>query len=275
MDREPLNAVEGQAVAIEQRVERRHREVAEVLVVDRVELEAFDQLAHVRHLDLGDPVVGEDGRDALHEPVQVGHVGEHVVRDDHVGSLPLGPQAARELHAEELPKRRHADRLGRIRRPDGRGRSRARGCPRPRSCGAGSRRCSRARSRGCRTRDLAPRSAHGRGPWNARAASRRTRSSTSSSGRSPRAAPCTGAAPGCSWGRTRHRGGNGLRARRLGRAGRTRRSAASRPGTGTGAGLRPRTIGRSSRRSQEVSFRLEQTPLLPGNPTSDKRAVPC
>ena len=104
---------------IEQCVERRHREVAQVLVVDRVELEAFDQLAHVRHLDLGDPVVGEDGRDALDEPVEIGDVGEHVVRDDHVGSLPLGRQTVGDVDAEELPQGRHPDRLGGIRRPDG------------------------------------------------------------------------------------------------------------------------------------------------------------
>ena len=119
MDRERAYPVEGQPVPIEQCVERRHGEVAQVLVVDRVELEAFDQLAHVRHLDLGDPVVGEDGRDALDEPVEIGDVGEHVVRDHHVGSLPLRRQTVRDVDAEELPHGRHPDRLGGIRRTDG------------------------------------------------------------------------------------------------------------------------------------------------------------
>src|SRR4249919_3415520 len=67
MDRERAHSVQGQPMPIEQCVERRHGEVAQVLVVNRVELEAIDQLAHVRHLDLGDPVASQDGRNALDE----------------------------------------------------------------------------------------------------------------------------------------------------------------------------------------------------------------
>ena len=106
-------------MTIEQCLERRHREVAQVLVVDRVELEAFDQLAHVRHFDLRDPVVGEDGRDALDEPIQIRDVGEHVVRDHHIGPFPFGRQPACEVDTEELPQGRHPDRFGDIRRTDG------------------------------------------------------------------------------------------------------------------------------------------------------------
>ena len=50
-----------------------------MLVVDRVELGVLDQVAHVRHFDDRDAVVGEQRRDPAHESVGVGDVGQHVV----------------------------------------------------------------------------------------------------------------------------------------------------------------------------------------------------
>ena len=56
---EVLDVVQVQAVARHQRVDRRAREVAVVLVVDRVELDVLDEVADVRVLDGEHAVVGE------------------------------------------------------------------------------------------------------------------------------------------------------------------------------------------------------------------------
>ena len=53
MDREPLDVVEVQPMPAEQRVDRVGREVAQVLVVDRVELAVLDQVAHVGEFEDG------------------------------------------------------------------------------------------------------------------------------------------------------------------------------------------------------------------------------
>ena len=59
VDRDALDVDDDEPVAREQRVERGEREVAEVLVVDRVELAAVDHVLDVRRLDHRDAVVGE------------------------------------------------------------------------------------------------------------------------------------------------------------------------------------------------------------------------
>jgi hypothetical protein len=56
MDREAAHVVEEQAVAAEQALERGHRKVAQVLVIDRVELAVLDQVDHVGHLQHRDAV---------------------------------------------------------------------------------------------------------------------------------------------------------------------------------------------------------------------------
>ena len=70
----------------------RHRQsakVGEVLVVNRVELVAVDQAQQVRKLDGTMPPGAEQAFQSRHEIVEVGHVGEHVVGDDQVGTRPL------------------------------------------------------------------------------------------------------------------------------------------------------------------------------------------
>ena len=72
-------------MAAEQPVQGRHAEVAQVLVVDGVELAVGDQLAKVGHFDHRDAVLLDQRGDAVDETVGIGNVGEHVVSDDHVG----------------------------------------------------------------------------------------------------------------------------------------------------------------------------------------------
>ena len=108
-------------MAPEQLVERGDREVAQVLMVDRVELAVVDQIDQIGHLQDRDAVLFEQGRDALDQAVEVGDVGQHVVGDDHVGAPALGLEPGRDLATEELVEGRDpgADRgrrrrLGRI-----------------------------------------------------------------------------------------------------------------------------------------------------------------
>ena len=51
MDLQPLHVEDHQAMSAEQPVERRQREVAEVLVIDGVELDVLDHVADIRSLD--------------------------------------------------------------------------------------------------------------------------------------------------------------------------------------------------------------------------------
>ncbi len=92
MNGEPPDVVQVEAMAPEEVVQRGDREVAQVLVVDGVELAVVDEILDVRHLDDCNAVVLEQARDAAHEAVGVGHVGEDVVGVDDVGPLALGGQ---------------------------------------------------------------------------------------------------------------------------------------------------------------------------------------
>jgi hypothetical protein len=117
---EVLDVVEEQPVAAHQGVDGGAREVAEVLVVDRVELAVLDEVADAGVLDRDHARLLEQLAVTRHEAVEVGHVRHHVVGDDDVGLALLGRQLAGEVGAEELGEGRHAVGLGR-RRLGGRG----------------------------------------------------------------------------------------------------------------------------------------------------------
>ncbi len=114
---EVLDVVQEHAVPADQSVDRAAREVAEVLVVDRVELGVFDEVADVGVLHRHDAVVGQEDGHALDEAVEIGDVGHHVVGDDHVGGPPFVAELLRQLGAEELGERGHSDLLGGLRLP--------------------------------------------------------------------------------------------------------------------------------------------------------------
>ena len=94
-----------QSVTLEEVHERGERVVSEMLVIDRVELAAIDHLLDVRDLEHGDAVILEEQPNPAHEAVDVGHVRQHVVAEDHVCAGPLGDQAARQPLSEELRDR--------------------------------------------------------------------------------------------------------------------------------------------------------------------------
>ena len=56
-----------------------------MLVIDRVELAALHQAQQVLHLESGDAFGFQDGSDAAHEIIDVGHMGEDIISGDEVG----------------------------------------------------------------------------------------------------------------------------------------------------------------------------------------------
>jgi hypothetical protein len=92
-------------MACEEADQRREREVAEMLVINGVELDLLHEVYEVRHLDDGDPVGFEKSRDAIHEAVEVRNVGEDVVRVDDIGALTFSDEPEGEIDAEELHQR--------------------------------------------------------------------------------------------------------------------------------------------------------------------------
>ncbi len=106
---EVLHVVEVQPVARHQRIDGGAREVAVVLVVDRVELDVVDHVADVGVLHREHAVVGEQRGEAADEVVDVRDVGHDVVGHDDVGRPVLGPDGVGGLHPEEVDDRGHAD----------------------------------------------------------------------------------------------------------------------------------------------------------------------
>ena len=106
MGRDLLDVEEAHTVVREDGRHREEREVREVLVVDGVELVVPHQLEEVRELHGDDAVGGEQRGHAADEVVEVGHVREHVVAQQQVGSRALVAEPRRQLGAEELDQRR-------------------------------------------------------------------------------------------------------------------------------------------------------------------------
>ncbi len=80
-----LDVEDDEAVRLEHATRSEEREVGEMLVVDRVELELVDEVLQVRELDGEHPVRLQHPSQALDEVVQPGNVAEDVVGDDEVG----------------------------------------------------------------------------------------------------------------------------------------------------------------------------------------------
>lgn len=94
-----------ESVPGKKRGESGEREVAEVFVVDRVELQPVDEFAKVGNLDRYDAAIARKGAQALDETVKVGDVGKHIVRDHEVGRTALGDEHPGEFGVEKLVHR--------------------------------------------------------------------------------------------------------------------------------------------------------------------------
>ncbi len=76
-----------------------------MLVVDRIKLAVIDEILDVRHLDDCPAILLEQHRDAGHESVQIRHVGQYVVGDDHLRRLALAAQLGGQILREEPAER--------------------------------------------------------------------------------------------------------------------------------------------------------------------------
>ena len=108
-------------------------EIAQVLVVDGVELAMLDQVADVGELEDPNAIVLEQDFDAIDEAVGVGDMREHIVADDHVGALAFVAELGGQVLAEEVIERGDADLDGGFGRSFGRDRCPERGRRSPRN----------------------------------------------------------------------------------------------------------------------------------------------
>ncbi len=120
MRRQTLDVEEVEAVAGERAASGGEREVAKVLVVDRVELSAVDERHEVRKLDRDDALGREQRLHARDKRVEVRRVRENVVAEQQVCLEPIVHHPPRLVGAEEGDARRDATRAG-DRRDVGRG----------------------------------------------------------------------------------------------------------------------------------------------------------
>ena len=108
MDRNPLDIANGQPLIAARARQCPEREVTEMLVIDRVELEALDEVAHIWHLDNRAPARLEQRRDAANYAGKVRYVREHVVGVQHAGDVATRAQLDGEGSREELGHRRNS-----------------------------------------------------------------------------------------------------------------------------------------------------------------------
>ena len=89
----------------EQPVEGGQREVAEVLVIDRVELDVVDQFLEIRSFNDHDAVRFEQRLKSRDDSVQIGDVGEDVVGVNDICQFALRRELLRQVATEELADR--------------------------------------------------------------------------------------------------------------------------------------------------------------------------
>src|SRR6516162_7917287 len=92
----------------EKLVQRRYREIAEMLVIDGVELAAIDHVPDIGHLERRQAVFLQQRVDSLYEAMSIGHVSEDVVTDDQIGALAARLQLRRQHACKKRGQRGHA-----------------------------------------------------------------------------------------------------------------------------------------------------------------------
>src|SRR6516165_5215101 len=92
----------------EKLVQRRYREIAEMLVIDGVELAAIDHVPDIGHLERRQAVFLQQRVDSLYEAMSISDVSEDVVTDDQIGALAVRLQLRCQLPREKRGQRGHA-----------------------------------------------------------------------------------------------------------------------------------------------------------------------
>src|SRR5262245_2450565 len=88
MGRNLLRIEHPQTVPREDLLNREQRQIGEMLVIDRIELQSADQVEHVRKLDGEYAFVTQENLHARDKIVDVGYVREHVLGRQQVGAMP-------------------------------------------------------------------------------------------------------------------------------------------------------------------------------------------
>ena len=83
-----------------------------MLVIDRVELIALDKPQQVLHLDDRHSAIGQQQLHAANKIVQIGHMGHHIVGNQHVGLSVLGDKFAGRRFAKKPDDGRNSAFLG-------------------------------------------------------------------------------------------------------------------------------------------------------------------
>src|SRR5690348_2579011 len=117
MNRKISDFIQEKPVPAKETVQRRHRKIAEVLVVDSIELAMVDQRLDVRRLNHGYPVLFENARDCGDETIDIRYVGQNVIGVNNVGANAMRTQSFGEVAREERAACRHADVLRSASRP--------------------------------------------------------------------------------------------------------------------------------------------------------------
>ncbi len=102
MNRQSPDLIDEQTVPLKQSDERRQGEVAEVFMIDRVEFAFFDEITDVREFKRSDPIVAEQRRDPLDEPIRFRHMGQNIIRNHNVRSAAFRDQFSRQFPREKV-----------------------------------------------------------------------------------------------------------------------------------------------------------------------------
>ena len=102
MDWKQFDVADHQTVASAERLDRTHRVIAKVLVIDRVELKLVDEVTDVWRFNDGDAIRLEHLLDSADKRIRIGNMGEYVVRVDDVSELPPCCETSGKSLVEEL-----------------------------------------------------------------------------------------------------------------------------------------------------------------------------
>ena len=92
MNGKALDPLDCKAMTFEQLTERREREITQVLMIDRVELAAIDQVFNIRHFDDRNAFRFQQETQALNKSIEIRDVGQaRCLRESHLRVHPVQP----------------------------------------------------------------------------------------------------------------------------------------------------------------------------------------
>src|SRR5262245_64809808 len=105
MDWNEFDVADHEPVAPTERLDRTRGVVAEVVVIDGVDLELGDHVANIWRLDHGNTIRLEHLLEPTDKRIGIGNVSKHVMGVYNIGKLPLGCESSSKILIEELDQR--------------------------------------------------------------------------------------------------------------------------------------------------------------------------